>query len=292
VETAGEQRVPEQAGGGVREAAARRPGKEVVIDVRGVVWERDGRRILDHVDWTVRQGEHWALLGRNGSGKTTLLSMITGYIWPMRGRVSVLGHRYGTVDLRELRRRIGWVSSALQERVHPREVAGNLVVSGLHAATGLFRPAAPEHKAKALEIMETLGCAHVARREYRTCSHGEKQMLLIARALMASPELLILDEPCTGLDFVARQGLLDGVAALARRADAPTILYVTHHVEEIFPELTHALLLRDGRVVARGLAREVLTAERLSDMYGVPVTVHRHHGRTWLTLAEPGLAAE
>src|SRR5690606_291026 len=118
-------------------------GKEVVIDVRGVVWERDGRRILDHVDWTVRQGEHWALLGRNGSGKTTLLSMITGYIWPMRGRVSVLAHRYGTVDLRELRRRIGWVSSALQERVHPREVAGNLVVSGLHAATGLFRPAAP-----------------------------------------------------------------------------------------------------------------------------------------------------
>lgn len=257
-----------------------------VIDVHGVVWERDHRRILDEIYWTVRQGEHWALLGRNGSGKTTLLSMITGYIWPMQGHISVFGHRYGTVDLRELRKRIGWVSSAFQERIHPYELAVNVVISGIHASIGLLDEPTPAHKAKALEIMETLGCAHVARREYRTCSHGEKQKLLIARALMASPELLILDEPCTGLDFVARQSLLNGIAALTRRADAPTLLYVTHHVEEIFPELSHTLLLRDGRIVAQGPTHETLTDEHLSAMYGVPVQLRWHHARPWLALAE------
>lgn len=269
---------------------AKEYGAAAVIAVHGVTWERDERHILNDVHWTVRKDEHWALLGLNGSGKTTLLNMITGYIWPMKGHVSVFGHRHGTVDLRELRKRIGWVSSAFQERIHPRELALNLVISGLHATIGLFDRPTPEHKAKALALMETLGCAHVARREYQTCSHGEKQKLLIARALMASPELLILDEPCTGLDFVSRQSLLDSVARLTRRADAPTLLYVTHHVEEIFPELTHALLLRDGRVVAQGATDQVLTDERLSEMYGVPVQVRWQNRRPWLSLAESSSA--
>lgn len=259
---------------------------ETVIEVNDVSWEREQKLVLNNVNWTVHKGEHWAILGLNGSGKTTLLSMITGYVWPMKGYITVFGHRYGTVDLRELRKRIGWVSSSFQERIHPNETALHLVISGLHASIGLFERPTPAHVDKALHLMTTLGCAHLVHHEYRTCSHGEKQKLLIVRALMASPELLILDEPCTGLDFVSRQSLLKSIANVVNQADAPTILYVTHHVEEIFPGLTHTLLLRDGTVFASGITNEVLTDECLSALYGIPVRVSWQNERAWLSLSE------
>src|SRR5690625_3713853 len=188
-----------------------------VIEIENVHWHRGEDWILNNIDWSVRSGEHWALLGLNGSGKTTLLNMITGYIWPTEGRVSVLGHRFGTVDLRELRKRIGWVSSSFQERIHPRENALEVVLSGLCASIGLYEEPDAASVEKALELMASLGCRHTAHRAYTTCSHGEKQKLLIARALMAEPDLLILDKPCTGLDFVARESLLNDIAELARR---------------------------------------------------------------------------
>lgn len=256
-----------------------------VIEVSGVSWERQQKLVLNNVNWTVRRGEHWALLGLNGSGKTTLLSMICGYIWPMKGHISVLGHRYGTVDLRELRKRIGWVSSAFQERIHPRELGQYLVISGRHASIGLFEEPTPADRDKALHLMQLLGCGHLVDREYQTCSHGEKQKLLIARALMAAPELLILDEPCTGLDFVSRQSLLRSIARLVREPNAPTVVYVTHHVEEIIPELTHTLMLRDGAVFASGTTRTVLTEERLSELYETPVQVRWQHERAWVSMA-------
>lgn len=251
-----------------------------VIAVENVFWERGSEAILREVSWTVRRGEHWALLGLNGSGKTTLLNIVSGYLWPSKGRVTVLGRPYGTVDLRMLRKRIGWVSSAFQERLDPGESALRVVISGLHASIGLYETPLPDQVGRALELMESLGCGHVARRPYATCSHGEKQKLLIARALMADPELLILDEPCTGLDFVSRESLLRTVAELARREDGPTLVYVTHHPEEIVPEFTHTLLLRNGEVAAAGATDKVLTTDVLSAAFGVPVRVTREAGRT------------
>ncbi|CAH0120823.1 ABC transporter ATP-binding protein [Paenibacillus sp. CECT 9249] len=255
-----------------------------IIEVKDVLWEREHKSILKNVNWTIRKGEHWALLGLNGSGKTTLLNMITGYIWPTKGEISVLGHQYGTVDLREMRKRIGWVSSSFQERIHPNEKTQHLVISGLHASVGLFEQPTEDHMQKAVSLMETLGCAHLLDRPYQTCSQGEKQKLLIARALMASPDLLILDEAGNGLDFLSRESLLQSIASLVNQKDAPTLLYVTHHVEEILPEFTHSLLLRKGTVFASGKTEEILTSEQLSALFETPVQVSWKNNRAWLSL--------
>ncbi|KKO51723.1 ABC transporter ATP-binding protein [Paenibacillus sp. DMB20] len=256
-----------------------------IIEVKDVLWGRDQKIILNNINWTIRKGEHWAILGLNGSGKTTLLNMITGYIWPTKGQISVLGHRYGTVDLREMRKRIGWVSSSFQERIHPNEKTQHLVISGLHASVGLFEKPTEENIQKAAHLMETLGCAHLFDRQYQTCSQGEKQKLLIARALMASPELLILDEACNGLDFLSRESLLQSIVNLTNQEDAPTLLYVTHHVEEILPEFTHSLLLRRGTVFGSGRTTEVLTSEQLSALFETPVQVSWQNKRAWLSLS-------
>ncbi|WP_334073171.1 MULTISPECIES: ABC transporter ATP-binding protein [Paenibacillus] len=255
-----------------------------IVEVKDVYWKREEKVILKDVNWTISKGEHWAILGLNGSGKTTLLNMITGYIWPTEGQISVLGERYGTVDLREMRRRIGWVSSSFQERIHPNEQTQHLVISGLHASIGLFEKPTDEHVQKAVHLMETLGCGHLVDRQYQTCSQGEKQKLLIARALMASPELLILDEACNGLDLLSRESLLQSIANLMKEKDAPTLLYVTHHVEEILPEFTHSLLLRKGTVFASGRTTEVLTSERLTALFETPVQVTWKNERAWLSL--------
>lgn len=254
------------------------------IEIKDVFWRREQKIILKDINWTVRQGEHWVILGLNGSGKTTLLNMITGYLWPTQGEISVLGQRYGTVDLREMRKRIGWVSSSFQERIHPNEKAQHLVISGLHASIGLFDNPSEEHIQKAVHLMETLGCGHLVDRQYQTCSQGEKQKILIARALMASPELLILDEACNGLDILSRESLLQAIAKLAKQEDAPTLLYVTHHVEEILPEFTHTMLLRRGSIFAGGRTNEVITGERLSALFETSVQVDWRNQRAWLSL--------
>jgi iron complex transport system ATP-binding protein len=258
----------------------------VIVEIKDVMWRRDQKIILENIDWTIRRGEHWALLGLNGSGKTTLLNMITGYIWPTTGQISVLGRRYGTVDLREMRKRIGWVSSSFQERIHPNEKAQHLVISGLHASVGLFEQPEKEQIEQAMRLMETLGCGHLADRPYQTCSQGEKQKLLIARALMASPELLILDEASNGLDFLSRESLLESIAGLTRQPNAPTLIYVTHHVEEILPEFTHTLLLKQGTVFAGGRTADVLTGERLSALFETPVQITWKNDRAWLSLEQ------
>lgn len=255
-----------------------------VIEIENVHWRRNESDILRGIHWNVRAGEHWALLGLNGSGKTTLLNMVTGYVWPTEGRISVLGHRYGNVDLRELRKRIGWVSSAFQQRIAPHESGLDVVVSGHYASIGLFERPTTQLIRRAGRLMESLGCHHTAERPYGACSHGEKQKLLIARALMADPELLILDEPATGLDFVSRESLLESIRDLACRPDGPTLVYVTHHIEEIVPEFSHTLLLRDGAVAAQGPTADVLTDDVLSDAFGLPVHVRRQRERSWLIL--------
>lgn len=258
----------------------------MIINMKHVTWRREGLTLLKDVNWQVSPGEHWALLGLNGSGKTTLLNMVNGYFWPSEGSVSVLGYPFGEVDLRELRKTIGWVSTSLQEKLHASDRTQNIVISGKYATIGLYDAISDEDLEFARSLMVKLGCAHLWGREFRTCSQGEKQKLLIARALMAKPRILILDEPCTGLDLFSRERLLASIKDLAESADAPTLIYVTHHTEEILPVFSHALLLRGGEVAYSGRTEDVLTTDRLSDFFEAPVELDKHNDRVYVRVAD------
>ncbi|NLX58105.1 MAG: ABC transporter ATP-binding protein [Phycisphaerae bacterium] len=257
-----------------------------MIDLNGITLIRDHRTILRNVSWRVRDGEHWALVGANGAGKTTLLQVVCGTLWPTEGDVRVLGRRYGETDLRRLRREIGWFSAALEPRISPREPVRDLVASGKFATLGLVfdRPTAADRR-RAGELLDVMGCSHVAGQAFGTLSQGERQKALLCRALMPDPRLLILDEPCTGLDLAARERLLDSVERLGRLRDqGPTLIMVTHHIEEITPAFSRVLLLRDGSVAAQGRKADVLTAPLLSDALGVRLSVRRAAGRFWVSL--------
>jgi iron complex transport system ATP-binding protein len=255
-------------------------GAGLVLEMRGITLRRDGIDILRGIDWTVAAGEHWVVLGANGSGKTTLLQVVTGYEWPTTGMVRVLGAEYGHVDLRDLRRSIGWVSPAFASRVHLREPARAVVVSGAFGSIGLFY----EHPEAGLferadDLLTVLGCAHLRDRPFGVLSQGERQRVLIARALMADPRLLVLDEPTAGLDLAAREDLLQALDVLIASPNGPTLLFVTHHVEEVGEGLTHVLLLSGGRVAAAGPKDEVIGDGRLSAAMGVPIQIVRRNGR-------------
>jgi iron complex transport system ATP-binding protein len=255
-----------------------------IIDLDEISWQRNQKSILQGVSWQVAKGQHWAVLGLNGSGKTTILNMINGYIWPTKGTVSVLGHPFGTIDLRELRKSIGWVSSSFQEKMHYNDLTDHVVISGKHASIGLYEKPEEADFEQAHQLMRELGCGHLLGSRYRTCSQGEKQKLLIARALMASPKLLILDEACNGLDFISREALLTSISELAAKPDAPTLLYVTHHTEEISTVFTHTLLVRRGTVFASGRTEEVLNSRSLTDFFETPVQITWQKERAWLSV--------
>lgn len=257
-----------------------------IIDIKDVSWVRQKNTILSGVDWEVVKGEHWAVLGLNGSGKTTLLNMINGYIWPTTGKVSVLEKPFGKTDIRELRKSIGWVSSSLQKKIKEAENTRDVVVSGKYASIGLYENPTKEDFQKADEIMEQIGCSYLAGRTYQTCSQGERQKVLIARGLMGSPDLLILDEPSNGLDFISREELLGTINLLANKENAPTIIFVTHHVEEILPVFSHTLLLRQGTVFDKGKSKEILTDTRLSQFFNTPVQIEWNRDRPWMTLRD------
>jgi iron complex transport system ATP-binding protein len=255
-----------------------------VIVMNNVSWKRENELIVDQMNWQVAQGEHWAVLGLNGSGKTTILNMINGYIWPTTGQISVLGHPYGTVDLRVLRKSIGWVSSSLQEKLYVNDLAQYVVISGKHASIGLYEEPPEEDYDKARALMKQLGCFHLYDRPYQTCSQGEKQKLLISRALMASPKLLILDEATNGLDFLSREALLASIYELSKAPDAPTLIYVTHHIEEILPVFNKTLLIRRGQAFAKGNTQDILSSPSLSSFFETPVQVSWQNERAWLSI--------
>lgn len=259
-----------------------------IIDINQLSWQRDNRWILKDIDWTVSKGEHWAIIGANGAGKTALLNIINGYTWPTTGDVTILGQPFGKTDLRELRKSIGWVSSALFERFfrfRMSEPSLNVVLSGRHASIGVYERTTEAEKERAFELLSLFRADHLANRPFRLLSHGEKQRILLARAWMAKPRLLILDEPCTGLDMLAREHLLRDVQSLGDQPDSPTMLYVSHHVEEIVPLFTHVLLLKDGRVLASGEKEKTLTAQRLSELFDINVEMTWQDGRPWAKLA-------
>lgn len=256
-----------------------------VLNVEQLSVRRGRTTILDRVDWRIERGEHWVILGANGSGKTSLLSALTGYLMPTEGDLTLLGETYGDADWRELRTRVGIVSSAVRQMMSDRELPLETVVAGKYAMIDYWGKLEPADEKRARSILRQIECGHLADRPWAVLSQGERQRVLIGRALMARPRLLILDEPCAGLDPVARENFLHFIDRLAGQRNSPTLILVTHHVEEITPAFTHALLLRDGRVLEAGAVADTLRNDLLSDAFGTAVRLTRRGGRYALAVA-------
>jgi iron complex transport system ATP-binding protein len=253
---------------------------DLVVRMDGVGVRRGAATLLDQVDWRVELDEKWVVLGPNGAGKTTLLRLAAAQLHPTCGVVHVLGERLGRTDIFELRPRIGFASAALAGRIPGDEVVSDLVVSAGYAVLGRWRePYEQVDTARATDLLAALGVAGLAGRQFGTLSEGERKRVLIARALMTDPELLLLDEPAAGLDLGGREDLLTRLSALAVDPDAPATVLVTHHVEEIPAGFTHAMLMRAGGVVAQGLLDTVLTEVNLSRTFGVDLMLERSGSR-------------
>jgi iron complex transport system ATP-binding protein len=253
----------------------------------GVSVVREGATLLAGVDWVVNEGEHWVLLGPNGAGKTTLLSIAAAALFPSAGTVELLGERFGDADLGELRTRVGLSSSSLSDRVPPHETAVDVVVTAAHGVIGRWQSGYdPSDVARAADLLGRVGLRAFVDRRFGSLSEGERRRVLLARALMTDPELLLLDEPAAGLDLGAREALLRLLARLSAASGSTPSVLITHHVEEIPVGTTHALLLSRGRVSASGLIGDVLTGPLLSQAFGIPLQVAGSGGR-WMARATP-----
>ncbi|HUO39713.1 MAG TPA: ABC transporter ATP-binding protein [Mycobacterium sp.] len=253
---------------------------DLLIDFRNVSLRRGGRVLVGPVTWSVECDERWVIIGPNGAGKTSLLRIAAAMEHPSSGAAYVLGARLGRVDMSELRSRVGLSSSALSLRVPDGELVRDLVVSAGYAVLGRWRERYDDvDYAQALDMLESVGAEHLADRTYETLSEGERKRVLIARSLMTDPELLLLDEPAAGLDLGGREELVARLADLAADPDAPALVLVTHHVEEIPPGFSHCLVLSEGKVVGSGLLDDVLTGENLSAAFGQSIALEYVDGR-------------
>lgn len=248
-----------------------------VLAFAGVGVVRGQSILLDDINWEVEEGQRWVVLGPNGAGKTTLLQLASGRMHPSRGVVGILDQVLGAVDVFELRPRIGLASASLAERIPPRERVGDVVVTASYGVVGRWRESydSLDH-GRALQLLDALGAAHLVDRTYGTLSEGERKRVQIARSLMTDPELMLLDEPAAGLDLGGREDLVRRLGDIAGDLAAPALVLVTHHVEEIPPNFTDVLLLRDGRVVAQGPIEITLTEGNLSATFGLPLVLERH----------------
>ncbi|WP_285596196.1 ABC transporter ATP-binding protein [Actinomycetospora sp. NBRC 106378] len=257
-----------------------RPHADEIVRMREVTVRRGGNTLVGGIDWTVELDERWVVIGPNGAGKTTLLRLAAAELHPTTGRVDLLGERMGRVNVFELRERIGLASAALGGRVPGDERVLDVVRSAGYGVLGTWREsydAVDDGRAEAM--LEVLGALPLSDRAFGTLSSGERQRTLLARALMTDPELLLLDEPASGLDLGGREDLVAGLTALAADPDGPTMVMVTHHVEEIPPGFTHGMLLREGGIVAQGLLDDVMTSENLSAAFDQPLELLSRRGR-------------
>lgn len=254
-----------------------------MIHLKNIYFHHGRTPQLNHLNWSVAKGEHWCLLGLNGSGKTTLLNIITGYIFPQEGEIQVLGETFGQTNIPKLRTKIGIVSDSIKQRFQDGEPTINVVLSGKFASISLYEKATHADRTQAEKLLAFIDCTQLKTKSFGLLSQGEKQRVLIARALMANPELLILDEPCNGLDFLAREHLLSYIEKIAAMPNGPTIIYVTHHTEEILPCFTHALFLRKGEVFSSGPIKEQLTEENLSKFFQTKIQMTTQNNRILIT---------
>ena len=256
-----------------------------VLRLHGVGVRHGKSMLLRDINWTARSDESWVVIGPNGAGKTTLLQVAAAMLFPTEGSIEILGESVEEADLGDLRTRIGLASTAVADRVPAAEKVIDLVLT---AAYGILGRSAEDYDSfdvtRAVELLDALGCAHLIRRRFITLSEGERKRVQIARALMADPELLLLDEPAAGLDLGGREDLLRRVAALVRDPRSPMMVLVTHHVEEVPEGFTHAMLLRKGAVLAAGPVHEVFTERNLSKCFGVPLLIERRSAR-WMARA-------
>lgn len=260
-------------------AVSAAPTRSPLLDLRGLRIVRGRTTILAGLDWTVRRGEHWVILGPNGAGKSSLLAALTGYLTPSGGEVEVLGRRFGRSDWRELREHIGLVGAGMPRLIEPDTTAFETVLGGFRAMLNPWGKFPDTAHRRARRLLAGAGLAAAADRSWQQLSEGERQRTLLARAQMARPRLLILDEPCASLDPVAREAFLSNLARLAHARRGPGLVLVTHHVEEIVPGFTHALVLRGGRVLAAGPLATALTSANLGAAFGAPVALTQRAGR-------------
>lgn len=251
-----------------------------VVRMTGVSVRRGTSLLLQDIDLVVAEGERWAVMGPNGAGKTTLMQLASGRLFPTTGEVELLGEVMGTVDLAELKPRIGWASSAMLADIPAGESVLDVVMTGAWGVSGRWREEYDDSdQLRAEALLVTWGMGALARRTFGTLSEGERKRALIARALMSDPELVLLDEPGAGLDLGGREDLVERMDRLAADPDAPTQVVVTHHVEEIPAAFTHLLLLSGGRIVARGAITEVMTDANLTTAFGMAIGVRNDAGR-------------
>jgi iron complex transport system ATP-binding protein len=255
-----------------------------VLEVRNLTIRRGTTELLTGFSWKAGHGEHWVVLGANGCGKTSLFSSLLGYLTPTRGDIFVLGEEYGNSDWPELRKKIGLVSSSVRQMMPDAEPAWITVASGKYAMIDFWGTPKKSDRSTALGILHTVEAEHIADRPWAVLSQGERQRVLIGRALMAKPALLILDEPCAGLDPAAREHFLQFIERLGRSKGSPTLVLVTHHVEEIMPVFTHVMLMKAGGKIAEGPLKQVLTSARISETFNAPIQLGTHSGRYYLRI--------
>jgi iron complex transport system ATP-binding protein len=258
--------------------------KVAALELRNVSYVGNGQTILHSINWTVQQGDHWALLGPNGSGKTTLLKLACGYLWPNAGG-EVRRKGKALINLPELRKSIGWVTSTLPGEIPAREKVIRTVISGRFAQIGYWEQFSGEASKKdysqAEKYLVQMGCNDLLNEEFGVLSQGEQQKVLIARARMTKPYLIVLDEPCAGMDPGARENFLATLVKLGGQKKIPSLIYVTHHIEEILPLFGKTLILKEGRVLHCGVTRAVLKPDVLRELYGVSLRIIKRKGRLW-----------
>jgi iron complex transport system ATP-binding protein len=252
------------------------------ISIRELRVIRGGTEILKGIRWNVASKENWVILGANGSGKTTLLNCVTGYVTPSAGTIEVLGKQYGKADWRELRKEVGLVSSGIRHWIEDQQTALNVVASGRNAELNLWHAAEGKLLREARKSLRQVECAKIGDRPWAFLSQGERQRVLIGRALMARYRILILDEPCAGLDPVARERFLQFLGRLALSDKTPNLVFVTHHVEEILPCFDKAVLLKGGEILSQGAIGNVITSRNMTKAFHSKIAVRKGKGRFML----------